>query len=114
LFLLPNQWDSTTLETIWDFRNVRIDGVGAFDLWLGDVGPSNLGALPVFNLENVYDCGVGEPRDYDGTSNRNQAWAAVKSCQPGGVSQPVWADRAGNATGVDEGVSPSALAGEQA
>jgi hypothetical protein len=113
LFLQPNQWDSTTVETVWDFRNVRIDGEGAYDLWLADVQPSNLGALPTFNLENVYDCGVGEPRDMDGSSAR-QSWAAVKPCPPDGGSVPVWSPAPGVITGADDGVSPAAMAGEQA
>ncbi|MBV9604670.1 MAG: hypothetical protein JO027_06175 [Solirubrobacterales bacterium] len=113
LFLLPNQWDSTTLETTWDFRNVQINGDGAFDLWLGDVQPSNLGSLPAFNLQNVYDCGSGEPRDYDGTSDNNQAWAGVKSCPAGGVSPFVWSNADGSVSGRDDGVAPAALVGEQ-
>ncbi len=112
LFLQPNQWDSTTVETTWDFRNVRIDGEGAYDLWLADVQPSNLGSLPVFNLQNVYDCGVGEPRDMDGSSDGQQAWAAVKPCGTG-TSVPVWSSQDGSATGADDGISPTALPGEQ-
>ena len=38
------------------------------------------GSLPLFNLQNVYDCGSGEPRDWDGTTDANQAWAGVKPC----------------------------------
>ncbi len=113
LFLQPNQWDSTTLETAWDFRNVRIDGDGAYDLWLADVQPSNLGLLAVFNLQNVYDCGVGEPRDMDGTSDGHQAWSEVQSCPAGGGSLPVWSRSDGSVTGADDGASPAALAGEQ-
>jgi hypothetical protein len=113
LFLQPNQWDSATVETTWDFRNVRIDGDGAYDLWLADVQPSNLGSLPQFNLENVYDCGYGEPRDMDGSSDGNQAWAGVKPCPPGGGSPPVWSNPDGSVTGADDGTSPAALQGEQ-
>jgi hypothetical protein len=112
LFLQPNQWDSTTVETTWDFRNVRIDGQGAYDLWLADVQPSNLGSLPVFNLENVVDCGPGEPRDMDGTSDGHQAWAGVQPCPAGGGTVPVWARADGSVTGVDDGASLAALAGE--
>jgi hypothetical protein len=114
LFLLPNQWDSTTLETTWDFRNVQIDGDGAYDLWLGNVQPSQVGALGVFNVQNVYDCGTGEPRDWDGTSDGNQAWADVKSCPSGNVPKPVWANPDGSVTGEDDGTSPEPVAGEQA
>jgi hypothetical protein len=113
LFLLPNQWDSTTLETTWDFRKVQIDGDGAYDLWLGNVQPSEVGVLPVFNVQNVYDCGPGEPRDWDGTSDGDQAWAAVKSCSSGSVPAPVWSDANGSVTGLDDGGSPPAIAGEQ-
>ncbi len=113
LFLLPNQWDSTTLETAWDFRNMQIDGDGAYDLWLGDVQPSNVGVLPVLNLENVYDCGTGEPRDYDGTSDGNQAWVGVKSCPAGGVSHPVWSNPDGTVTGDDDSAAPMPVANEQ-
>jgi hypothetical protein len=114
LFLLPNQWDSSTVETTWDFRNVQIDGDGAYDLWLGDVQPSNLGALGVFNLEDVYDCGSGEPRDYDGSSDSGQAWSGVRSCPAGGVSHPVWSNPDGTVTGDDDGTTaPAAVFGEQ-
>jgi hypothetical protein len=113
LFLLPNQSDSTTLETTWDLRNVQLDGEGAYDLWLGDVQPSQVGVLPVFNVANVYDCGPGEPRDWDGTSDADHAWANVKSCPPGGVAAPVWSNADGSVTGADDGVSPAAITGEQ-
>ena len=113
LFLLPNQSDSTTLETTWDLRNVQLDGEGAYDLWLGDVQPSQLGVLPVFNVSNVYDCGPGEPRDWDGTSDANHAWANVKACPSAGVAAPVWSNADGSVTGEDDGVSPAAIAGEQ-
>jgi hypothetical protein len=113
LFLLPNQWDSTTLETTWDLRNVKIDGDGAYDLWLGNVQPSQVGALGAFNLQNVYDCGPGEPRTWDGTSDGNQAWANVKSCASGNVPKPVWSNPDGSVSGQDDGVSPQPVAGEQ-
>ena len=113
LFLQPNQYDSSTLETTWDFRNARIDGDGAYDLWLADVQPSNLGSLPVFNLQNVYDCGVGEPRDMDGSSDGHQAWSGVQPCPAGGGSTPVWSNPDGSVTGADDGTSPTALEGEQ-
>jgi hypothetical protein len=113
LYLLPNQWDSTTTETTWDFRNVQIDGDGAYDLWLGNVQPSQLGQLGLFNLENVYDCGYGEPRDMDGTADGAHAWSAVESCPAGGMPEPVWSNPDGSVTGDDDGASPAAIPGEQ-
>ena len=113
LFLAPNQLNTTTTETTWDFRNVQIDGQGAYDLWLSDVQPSEQGSLPLFNLQNVYDCGPGEPRDWDATTDAGQAWSGVKSCPAGGMSEPVWSNPDGSVSGVDDGASPAALAGEQ-
>jgi hypothetical protein len=113
LFLLPNQHDSTTTETTWDFRNLQIDGDGAYDLWLGNVQPSQEGSVPVFNVQGVYDCGTGEPRDWDGTTDANQAWANVKSCPLGGAPAPVWSSPDGSVSGDDDGTSPRAVAGEQ-
>jgi hypothetical protein len=114
LFLLPNQWDWTTTETTWDFRNVEIDGVGAFDLWLGDVQPSNLGTIPTLNVQNVYDCGTGEPRDYDGTSDGGKAWANVKPCPTASGGKPAWltGNPAAPVMGVDEPHAPAPLGGE--
>ena len=113
LFLLPNQSDSTTRETTWDLRNVQVDGDGAYDLWLGNVQPSQEGSLPLFNVQDVYDCGTGEPRDWDGTTDANQAWAKVKSCPAGGVPHPVWSNPDGTVSGDDDVNSPAAVAGEQ-
>jgi hypothetical protein len=113
LFLLPNQHDSTTTETTWDFRNIQIDGNGAYDLWLGNVQPSQEGSLPLFNLQNVYDCGPGEPRDWDGTTDANQAWAGVEPCPSGAGPAPVWSNSDGSVTAQGDGTSLSALAGEQ-
>jgi hypothetical protein len=113
LYLLPNQSDSTTVETAWDFRNVRIDGNGAFDLWLANVQPSQVGSLPLFNVQNVFDCGAGEPRDEDGTGDGGQAWAGVQPCPAGGGTRPVWSNPDGSVTGADDGTSPAPLEGEQ-
>jgi hypothetical protein len=113
LYLLPNQHDSTTVETAWDFRNVRIDGQGAYDLWLGNVQPSQVGSLPLLNLENVLDCGPGEPRDMDGTSDGGQAWGSVSGCPPGGSGAPVWSRPDGSVTGAEDGLSLRAMAGEE-
>jgi hypothetical protein len=114
LFLLPNQHDSTTTETTWDFRNMQIDGNGAYDLWLGNVQPSQEGSLPLLNIQNVSDCGPGEPRDWDGTTDANQAWVHVKSCPSGtGASAPVWSNTDGSVTGLDDSATPSAVPGEQ-
>jgi hypothetical protein len=113
LYLLPNQHDSTTVETAWDFRNVRIDGNGAYDLWLGNVQPSQVGSLPLLNLENMADCGPNEPRDMDGTSDGGQAWGGVLRCPPAGGSSPVWSGPGGSVTSADDARSPTALQGEQ-
>jgi hypothetical protein len=115
LFLLPNQWDSTTIETTWDFRNVQIDGQGAYDLWMDGVngawGSSSWPAPFILHLENVHDCGTGEPLDYAGAGNR--AWANVQGCGSGAVSPPVWSDPTGIVTGLDDAADPVALPGEQ-
>src|SRR5581483_9873203 len=50
LFLLPNQYGGPTLIDC-DFRNVDVHGDGAYDYWLGDVGPSGAGRLPDFALQ---------------------------------------------------------------
>jgi hypothetical protein len=113
LYLLPNQFDTTTVETAWDFRNVRIDGEGAYDLWLGVAQPSQVGSLPLLNLENVFDCGPGEPRDMDRTGDGGQAWGDVRSCPADGGGVPVWSGPDGSVTGVDDGAYPTALAGEE-
>jgi hypothetical protein len=113
LFLLPNQWDSTTQETTWDLRNVQVDGDGAYDLWLGDVQPSQTGVIPNLTMQNVYDCGPGEPRDMDDSWDGYQAWSGVKSCPAGGVPAPVWSTADDGVTGQDDGISPQPVAGEQ-
>jgi hypothetical protein len=111
LFLLPNQFDSATQETVWDLRNVDVEATGAYAMWLGDVQPSNLGSIPGWNLQNVYVSGAGEPRDYDGTSDLGVAWnAVIPGLPPGGSFVRRSPD---GAAGPDEGVSLPALAGEQ-
>ena len=105
LFLLPNQWDSTTHETNWDFRNVEITGDGGYDLWLGDVLG---GAIPSLQVDDVYDCGPGEPRDYDGTTDGGRAWADVKSCPQAPASVvSLTGDPAAPVTGVADADPPA-------
>jgi hypothetical protein len=77
------------------------------------VQPSNVGSLSELNLENVYDCGSGEPRDYDGTTDAGQAWRGVQSCPTGGEPAPVWSNPDGSVTGDDDGSAPTAITGEQ-
>lgn len=103
LFLLPNQQDSTTTETTWDLRNVEVDGVGAYDLWVGNTNPST---IPTWNVQGVYDCGSGEPRDADGMSDNGQAWANVKPCP--NPHPPAWltGNPAGPVYGLDEPIVP--------
>ena len=61
LFLQPNQYGGAT-PTALDFRNVDIYGQGAYDLWLADVGPGQVGQLPDFTVQNTYDCDPTSPR----------------------------------------------------
>ena len=111
LFLLPNQWDSSTHETTWDLRNIDIEAIGAYALWLGNAQPSNRGAIPVLNLQNVDVSGPGEPRTWDGTSDDGAAWRGVGPIAPVG-GHFVHAVR-GGATGVDDAMPPFALATER-
>jgi hypothetical protein len=104
LFLQPNEYGGAT-PSDWDFRNVDIHGQGAYDLWLADVGPGQVGRLPDFTLQNVYDCDPTNPRTIDGTSDDNQAWAAVRGCPTPGGAQFVRATASG-ATGPDETSDP--------
>jgi hypothetical protein len=117
LFLLPNQWDNTTVETRWDFRNVDIDDTqGAYALYVSDQN----GAFPL-NLENVYVdpnpvrtwrgwwlWGFG---GQDSNDPGEGTWAGVT----GGTSPAGHYVRAtpNGATGVDQGRSVATLADEQ-
>jgi hypothetical protein len=109
--LLPNQWDSDTFETVWDLRNIDVEASGAYAMWLGDVQPSNLGAIPLWSLQNVYVSGTGEPRNWDGTSDGGVAWNGVIAGMPtaGSYVRPTY----NGAAGVDEDVEPAALPGEE-
>jgi hypothetical protein len=111
LFLLPNQWDSTTHETVWDLRNIDISAIGAYALWLGNVQPSNRGTIPVFHLQNVYVSGPNEPHNWDGTSDDGAAWTGVVHGRPS-AGHFVRA-RAGGATGADAATAPASLAHER-
>jgi len=112
LFLLPNQWDPTTHETVWDLRNINIAATGAFALWLGNVQPSNRGTIPSWHLDDVYVSGPGEPRAWDGTSDSDAAWRDVSQGSPprGAFVRAT----AHGATGIDQNTTPTPLAGEQA
>jgi hypothetical protein len=117
LFLLPNQWDNTTVETQWDFRNIDIDDTqGAYALYVSDQN----GAFPL-NLQNVY-VDPNPARTWRGwwlwgfggqdsnTPGIGTWGGVVGSAAPGGhyvQASP------GGATGVDDGGSIPALAGEQ-
>jgi hypothetical protein len=117
LFLLPNQWDNTTVETQWDFRNLDIDDTqGAYALYVSDQN----GAFPL-NLHNVYV----EPNPVrtwrgwwlwgfggqDSNTAGEGTWASVIAGTPpdGHYVQAAW----NGATGVDDGRSVAALTGEE-
>ncbi len=105
LFLQPNEYGGAT-PSDWDFRNVDIHGQGAYDLWLADVGPGQVGRLPDFTVQNVYDCDPTAPRTIDGTSDGGTAWAAARGCPTPGGAQFVRATTSG-ATGPDEASDPA-------
>ncbi len=116
-FLLPNQWYTGAAPTQWDLRNVDIDDTqGAYALWVSDQD----GAFPL-NVQNVYVAdnqartwrgwwlwGFG---DQDSNTPGQGTWANVVAGAPP-AGHYVTAT-AGGVTGVDEGVSPAALQGEQ-
>jgi Concanavalin A-like lectin/glucanases superfamily len=110
LFLLPNQ-DGGATPTDWDLRNIDVHGDGAYDLWLGDVGPNGAGQLPEFNVQNVYDCDPTNPRTYDGTSDGGVAWAAVQGCPTPTGSTFVSATSYG-ATGPDDPAYQDTITGD--
>jgi Concanavalin A-like lectin/glucanases superfamily len=58
----------------------RLYGQGAYDLWLADVGPGQVGQLPDFTVQNTYDCDPTSPRTIDGASDGGVAWASVRGC----------------------------------
>jgi Concanavalin A-like lectin/glucanases superfamily len=104
LFLQPNQYGGAT-PTVWDFRNVDIYGQGAYDLWLADVGPGQVGQLPDFTVQNAYDCDPTSPRTMDGTTDGGTAWASVRGCPTPSAGQFAQATPSG-ATGPDEADDP--------
>jgi hypothetical protein len=117
LFLLPNQWDNATVETQWDFRNIDIDDTrGAYALYVSDQN----GAFPL-NLESVY-VDPNPARTWrgwwlwgfggqDSNTAGQGTWAGViASAAPSGHFVRA---TPGGATGVDDGRSLAALAGEQ-
>jgi hypothetical protein len=117
LFLLPNQWDNTTVETQWDFRNVDIDDTqGAYALYVSDQN----GAFPL-NLQNVY-VDPNPARTWrgwwlwgfggqDSNAPGTGTWAGVVgSAAPGGHYVRATTD---GATGVDDGELIAPVAGEQ-
>jgi hypothetical protein len=121
LFLLPNQSDSTTVETAWDLRNISIDDTdGAYALWLGDVtgSPANQAdaALSTWSLSNVF-VDPNPSRTWTGwwlwpkPSTGDATWSGVQAGVPPGG--PYVTAVPGGATGPDETTAPGALAGEQ-
>ncbi|HET6868609.1 MAG TPA: hypothetical protein VFH80_22040 [Solirubrobacteraceae bacterium] len=121
LFLEPNQFDNGPPPTVFDLRNVDIDdSQGAYALWLGSVNGSpssdESGAILSWNVQDVYV--VPNPaRTWPGwwlwpqPSTGDPTWdSVIAGAPPGGDYVRA---SAGGATGVDEGVSPPALVGEQ-
>jgi len=117
LFLLPNQWDNTTVETQWDFRNTDLDDTqGAYALYVSDQN----GAFPL-NLSNVY-VDPNPARTWrgwwlwgfggqDSNTPGIGTWASVNAGVPPAGHYVQAAP--GGATGVDEDRSVAALTGEQ-
>jgi hypothetical protein len=116
LFLLPNQWDNTTVETQWDFRNIDIDDTqGAYALYVSDQN----GAFPL-SLSNVY-VDPNPARTWrgwwlwgfggqDSNTLGQGTWASVNAGTPPAGHYVQLASN--GATGVDDGQSVAALAGE--
>jgi hypothetical protein len=118
LYLLPNQWDNTTVETQWDFRNIDIDDSnGAYALWVSDQN----GPFPL-NLQNVYVApNAAAARTWrgwwlwgfggqDSNTPGQGTWAnVIAGAPPAGHYVQLAAN---GATGVDDGQSVAALAGE--
>jgi hypothetical protein len=108
-FLLPNNQDASTIESIYDFRNVNIHATGAYPWTLADVGPSYLGTVDLWT-QNIWVDGAGEPRMYPG----DDGFEDVQTGTPP-YGDFVTAASTG-ATGVDEpanGIDPAPLLGEQ-
>lgn len=111
LFLLPNQWNSTTHETVWDLRNIDITATGAYALWVGNAQPTQRGSIRAWHVSNLHVTGPGEPRNWDGTGDGDTAWRGVLAGSPAG-GHYVRAVR-GGAAGVDGRRPPLPLAGER-
>lgn len=121
LFLLPNQYNSGPPPAVFDLRNINIDdSQGAYALWLGNVagGTANNAAAGIgtWNVQNVFV--VPNPaKTWTGwwlwpkPSTPDPTWSTVTPGAP--ASGNYVQATAGGAAGVDEGVSPSVLAGEQ-
>ncbi len=118
LYLLPNQWDNTTVETQWDFRNIDIDDSnGAYALWVSDQN----GLFPL-NVQNVYVApNATAARTWrgwwlwgfagqDSNTPGQGTWANVIAGAPPAGHYVQLAQN--GATGVDDGQSVAALAGE--
>ena len=123
LFLLPNQYNYSTgpAPTVFDMRNISIDDTqGAYAMWLGDVhgAPAlNQGAgIATFNVANVF-VNPNPARSWSGwwlwpkPSSGDPTWGGVSAGVPAGGSYVTTTPT--GATGVDEGVSPTPLTGEQ-
>ena len=123
LFLLPNQFNYSTgpAPTVFDLRNINIDDTqGAYALWLGYVhgAPSlnQAAGIATFNVAHVF-VNPNPARTWTGwwlwpkPSSGDPTWNGVSAGVPASGSY-VTATPNG-ATGVDEGVSPTPLTGEQ-
>lgn len=121
LFLEPNQYYNGPPPAVFDLRHIDIDdSQGAYALWLDDVSgapPGDVsGGMLAWNVQDLYV--VPNPaRTWPGwwqwpqPSTGDPTWDNVLAGAPPGGSY-VHATSSG-ATGVDEGVSPPALLGEQ-
>ncbi|MGA9859812.1 MAG: hypothetical protein WBQ18_18250, partial [Solirubrobacteraceae bacterium] len=123
LFLLPNQYNYSTgpAPTVFDFRNIDInDTQGAYAMWLGDVtgapASNQAAGIATWNVSNVF-VNPNPSRSWNGwwlwpkPSSGDPTWNKVTSGVPASESF-VHATISG-ASGVDEGVSPTPLTGEQ-
>lgn len=62
-FLLPNQHDPTTSETVWDFRHVNLHlSPGGYAFTFGTNGPQHVD----LSVDHVYADGPGQPLLYQG------------------------------------------------
>lgn len=92
-FLLPNQQDSATQETVWDFRHVNLHlNPGGYAWTFGTNGPEHVD----LNVDHFYVDGPGQPLLYKGGEGGENILAGSP---PGG--DYVTATAAG-ASGVDD------------